>query len=121
MVIRRAAVLIALLFCTFPLCRNALSSSPKVLAASAPQDSDFNMEGKITDKSAGKLTISSGDNIIFHVVYSDKTEIKKKDGSVGTAQDLRVGVTISVAGDLAESGEITARKIAIEAEGTEKQ
>jgi hypothetical protein len=120
MVTRRAAVLIALLFCTFPLCRIALSSPPGIQPASAPQDSDFNMEGKITEKSAGKLTISSGDNIIFHVVYNDKTEIKKKDGSAGTAQDLHIGVTIAVSGDLAESGEITARKIAIEAEGSEK-
>lgn len=72
------------------------------------------MEGKITEKSAGKLTISSGDNIIFHVVYNDGTEIKKKDGSPGTAQDLKIGVTILVAGSLAESGEITAKTIAIE-------
>jgi hypothetical protein len=78
------------------------------------------MEGKITDKSTGKLTINSGDNIIFHVVYNDSTEIKKKDGTPGTAQDLRIGVKISVAGSLAESGEITAKRIEIEADGTDK-
>jgi hypothetical protein len=121
MVIRRFTVLVALLFCTFPFCRIALGSLPGGAPASAAQDSDFTMEGKITDKSAGKLTVSSGDNIIFHILYNDKTQIKKKDGSVGTAQDLHIGVTISVAGDLAESGEITARKIAIEAEGSDKQ
>jgi hypothetical protein len=79
------------------------------------------MEGKITDKSAGKLTINSGDNIIFHVLYNESTEIKKKDGTPGTPQDLQIGVKISVAGSLAESGEITAKKIEIEAGGSEKQ
>ena len=47
-------------------------------ASPPPQDSDFSMEGKITDKSAGKLTISSGDNIIFHIVYNDTTLINKR-------------------------------------------
>ena len=74
----------------------------------------FTLEGKITEKSAGKLTVSSGENMIFHVLYNDKTEIKKKDGSPGSAQDLHIGLRISVAGDLAESGEITAKKIEIE-------
>ena len=59
--------------------------------------------------------------MIFHVLYNDKTEIKKKDGSPGTGQDLRTGVKISVAGDLAESGEITAKKIEIEGESSDKQ
>ena len=82
---------------------------------------NFTLEGKITEKSAGKLTVSSGENMIFHVLYNDKTEIKKKDGSPGTAQDLHIGVRISVAGDLAESGEITAKKIEIEGEGSENK
>jgi hypothetical protein len=81
----------------------------------------FTMEGKITEMTAGKLTISSGENMIFHVLYNDKTEIKKKDGSPGAAQDLHPGLSISVEGDLAESGEITAKKITIEGEGSEKQ
>jgi hypothetical protein len=84
------------------------------LAAPPAQDSDFSMEGKITDKSAGKLTISSGDNIIFHIVYNDSTLISKKDGSAGKAEDLKIGVVIVVTGDLAESGVITAKKISIE-------
>jgi len=79
------------------------------------------LEGKITEKTAGKLTVSTGENMIFHVLYNDKTEIKKKDGSPGTAQDLHTGLRISVAGDLAESGEITAKKIEIEGEGSGKQ
>jgi len=119
-IIRRAAFRVAFLLCLMPFCRaafGAVSSPP----APPAQDSDFTMEGKITDKSPGKLTINSGDNIIFHVVYSDSTEIKKKDGSPGTAQDLRIGVKVSVAGNLAESGEITAKKIEIQADGADKQ
>jgi hypothetical protein len=82
---------------------------------------NFTLEGKITEKAAGKLTVSSGENMIFHVLYNDKTEIKKKDGSPGNAQDLKIGVNISVAGDLAETGEITAKRIEIEAQAPEKQ
>ena len=120
MVIRRLAVLLAFLICTLPLCRTTFGATPGRAPTPAAQDGDFTMEGKITDKSASKLTISSSDNIIFHVLYNDKTEIKKKDGSPGTAQDLHIGVTISVAGDLADSGEITAKKISIEGDGSEK-
>jgi hypothetical protein len=121
MVTRRVALLAALLLCTLPVCRTLLFAVPPPLAAPFGQDSDFTMEGKITEKSAGKLTINSGDNIIFHILYNDKTEITKKDGSPGTDQDLHGGVTINVSGNLAESGEITARKISIEAEGSEKK
>ena len=113
MITRRAAVFAGLLLCTWPF-------SPSTFALSPGQESNFTLEGTITEKSPGKLTVSSGENIIFHVLYTDKTEIKKKDGSAGTAQDLHTGLKISVAGDLAESGEITASKIAIEGEGSGK-
>jgi len=96
------------------------ASPARALPAPSAQDM-FTVEGKITEKTAGKLTISSGENIIFHVLYNDKTEIRKKDGSVGAPQDLHTGLRVSIAGDLAESGEITARKIEIQGEGTEKQ
>jgi 3-keto-L-gulonate-6-phosphate decarboxylase len=79
------------------------------------------LEGKITEKTANKLTVNSGDNVIFHVSYDEKTEIKKKDGSPGTAQDLHIGLRVSIAGELTESGEIKAKKIEIEAEGSQKQ
>ena len=122
MVTRRVAVLISLLLFTWQLSRTTFASSPSAAPILAPQDENsFTLEGKITEKSAGKLTVSTGENIIFHVLYNDKTEIKKKDGSAGTAQDLHTGLRISVAGDLAESGEITAKKIAIEGEGSGKQ
>jgi hypothetical protein len=119
MVTRRIAVLIGLLLFTLQLSRTTFATPASAAPALAPQDENsFTLEGKITEKSAGKLTVSTGENMIFHVLYNDKTEIKKKDGSPGTAQDLHMGLRISVAGDLAESGEITAKKIAIEGEGS---
>jgi hypothetical protein len=121
MVMRRVALLVVLLACLLPIGRAAFSASAAPPPARPAQDSDFTMDGKITDKSAGKLTISSGDNIIFHILYSDSTEIKKKDGSPGTAADLAIGVRISVAGSLAESGEITAKRIEVEADDAGKQ
>jgi hypothetical protein len=122
MFVRRLAILIALLFCTSPLCFTALGDLPDIASAPPAQEIDFTMEGKISEMSPGKLTLSGGgDNIIYHVLYNDKTQIKKKDGSAGTAQDLRIGLKVYVAGGLAESGEITASKIEIQSEGAEKQ
>jgi hypothetical protein len=120
MVTRRVAVLAGFLLCTLQLSATTLSSPPSAVPTPSAQDY-FTLEGKITEKTAGKLTVSTGENMIFHVLYNDKTEIKKKDGSPGTAQDLHTGLRISVAGDLAESGEITAKKIEIEGEGSGKQ
>jgi hypothetical protein len=117
----RCLVVAGILFCGLPLASPAISSPASAVSARAAQDEmNFNLEGKITEKSAGKLTVSSGENIIFHVVYNDKTEIHKKDGSAGTGDDLRIGIKIAVAGDLADSGEITAKKITIEGDGAEK-
>jgi hypothetical protein len=120
MVTRRFAVLAPSLVCTLLVCGSLLFSAPPPLAAPGQND-DSTMEGKITEKSPGKLTINSGENMIFHVLYDDKTEITKKDGSPGTDQDLRRGVTISATGPFSESGAIAARKISIEADGSEKK
>jgi hypothetical protein len=120
MVMRRVAVLAGLLLCAWQFSPITLSFSQTAVPTASAQD-NFTLEGKITDKSAGKLTVSTGENMIFHVLYNDKTDIKKKDGSSGTPQDLHIGTKISVAGDLAESGEITARKIEIESDGSGKQ
>ncbi len=84
------------------------------LEAASPQDTNFTLEGKVTERAEGKLTVSTEENIIFHVVYGEKTEIKRKDGSAGTEKDLQKGVKIKVDGELAESGEIKARKIELE-------
>lgn len=87
----------------------------RAASSSAFQGTNFTLDGKITEHTAGKLTISTEENIIFHVRYTDKTEIKHQDGSAGSEKDLRVGVMIHVDGDLADSGEINAQKIEIEA------
>ena len=124
MVMRRVAVLVGSLLCALQLCQATslpLATPVPAFSAQDQQEMNFTLEGKITEKTASKLTVSSGENMIFHVLYNDKTEIKKKDGSAGTAQDLHIGLRISVAGDLAESGEITAKKIEIEGEGSQHQ
>ena len=101
-----------------------LVSSPRWAADSgvgartptAWQEMNFTLEGKISKLSPGKLTVSGEGNIIFHVAYNDKTEIKRQDGSAGTPKDFQVGTRIHVEGDLQESGEIVAQRIAIQAE-----
>ncbi|MGA2630111.1 MAG: DUF5666 domain-containing protein [Terriglobia bacterium] len=88
-------------------------ATPAPGAAPAQDNMNFTLEGKITKHSGSKLTLSTEDNIIFHVVYNDKTTIARKDGSAGSAQDLQVGVRIHVDGDLTEAGEVVAQKITI--------
>jgi hypothetical protein len=75
---------------------------------------NFTVEGKITRHDPGKLTISSGENIIFRVRYDDKTDIKRSDGNPGTTKELRVGVVVRVEGELTEAGEIIAARIEIQ-------
>ena len=122
MAIIRAVVLTTLALCALRISPStfALHLSPASTRLSA-DDSNFTLEGKITAKTGTKLTVNTGENIIFHVVYNDKTVIKNKDGSPATGEDLRIGVRIAVAGDLAESGEITAKTIDIQGEGSGKQ
>lgn len=114
MTLRRITTLAGILLCVLQFSLNTFTSPGHGETILQDQEMNFTLEGKITDKSPGKLVVSSGENMIFHVLYNDKTQIKKKDGSAGTADDLHTGLKISVAGDLAESGEITARKIEIE-------
>ena len=75
------------------------------------QESGFTLEGKVTEKSEGKLTVSTEENIIFHVRYDEKTDIRLKDGAQGSDKDLKAGLKVRVEGDLSESGEILAHKI----------
>jgi Domain of unknown function (DUF5666) len=103
---------------------------PVVLAASlslfltpvlcAPQNSPFDLSGTIHDASKGKFTVDSGQGIFFHVVYDDKTAIVRADGTAGSVEDLKVGATVHVAGDLSETGEVKAARIEI-AGGTKKE
>src|SRR5215831_8362939 len=89
-----------------------------VLAAS--QNSPFDLNGIIHDASKGKFTVDSGQGIFFHVVYDDKTAIIRADGTPGSAQDLNVGATVHVLGDLSETGEVKAARIEIVA-GAKKE
>ncbi len=84
------------------------------LTLQSPEETNFTLEGKVTQHSAGKLTVSTGENILFHVRYGEKTVIKRPDGSSGSAQDVRVGLRIKVEGELTQSGEIVAQKIEIQ-------
>jgi len=97
---------------------NARPVRPVGLAA---QDSSFTLEGKVTEFVKGKLTVSTEDNIIFHVRVDDRTDIKRDDGSAGSAKDLRPGIRVKVAGDLEESGEIKGEKIEIEPKSASPQ
>jgi hypothetical protein len=85
-------------------------SRPAPLPAQEP---NFTLEGKISDLAPGKFTVSTQDNIIFHVRYTDKTHITRADGSPGSPKDFKVGVSVHVAGDLEESGEINAAEIRV--------
>ena len=98
----------------------AAPGSPKSPSLSAPQADTFTLDGKIIKLAPGKFTVSSGENIIFHVVYNDETEFKKADGSEGSAKDLRVGSQVHVEGDLKETGEIVAARIAMQEDAREK-
>ena len=81
----------------------------------ASQDaSRFSLQGKINKVEAGKFTVNTEDNILFHVRYDDKTAITRADGSAGSSKDLRAGVVVQVEGDLEESGEIAATTIKLQ-------
>ncbi len=82
--------------------------------AARPQGTNFTLEGKITRVSPGQLTVSGEGNIVFRVRFDDKTEIKRQDGSKGSAKDLRVGVKVRIEGDLTEAGEVVAQKIELQ-------
>jgi hypothetical protein len=102
-----------------------LSATPSASPESAPtfssaQEMNFTLEGRISTLTANKMTVSTEENIIFHVKYDEKTEIRKKDGSPATAKDLHVGLRVGVEGDLTESGEIIAKRIEIQAEASKK-
>ncbi len=96
----------------------ATRAVPGGRAATLPQEQpmSFTVEGKINRLELKKITLSTEENMVFHVLYDDKTEIRRKDGSAGTPKDLRVGIVIHVEGDLSESGEILAHRITIQSE-----
>lgn len=91
------------------------------VAATVPQEMNFTAEGKITKQSPGKLTLRTEGNMLFRVSYNEKTEIKRQDGSAGSAKDLRVGIRIRVEGELTEAGEVLAQKIEVTQEDSARQ
>ena len=82
--------------------------------AHPPQAMDFVLEGKITRKVEDKLTVNTGQNIVFTVRYNDKTEIKRNDDSAASPGDLKVGIKVRVEGELTESGEVLAVRIKLQ-------
>ena len=115
---RMMALSVALLLWPVPFLSTGVSAAPRPTAV-APQDEpmNFTLEGKITKLEHEKLVVSTEENIIFHVRYTDKTSILREDGSVASEKDLKVGITVRVEGDLSESGEIVAKKIRITGKG----
>lgn len=79
-----------------------------------PQDISFSVNGSITEKSPGKLTVDGGQNMLFTVKYDSATQLQHKDGSPAKASELQVGIKIQAKGVLTEAGDIIAKKITIE-------
>lgn len=89
-------------------------AEPPAYFGAQDEVSGFTVEGKISKVEAGKFTVSTEENIIFHVRYDDKTEIKHPDGSAATSKEFRVGAHVKAAGEFTDSGEIAAKKIEIQ-------
>ena len=98
-----------------------LARPPRAGTPPAQETMNFSLEGKITQHAGNRLTVNTQGNIVFRVVYSEKTSITRKDGSAGTSKDIPVGTRIFVEGDLTESGEIIAQKISIRPDASEKK
>jgi len=98
-----------------------LARPPRAGTPPAQETMNFSLEGKITQHAGNKLTVNTQGNIVFRVVYSEKTSIARKDGSAGTSKDIPVGTRIFVEGDLTESGEIIAQKISVRPDAAEKK
>lgn len=79
-----------------------------------PQDVSFSVNGTITERSPGKLTVDSGQNMLFTVKYDSTTQVEHRDGSPAKASELRVGTKILAKGVLTEAGDVNAKKITIE-------
>lgn len=98
-----------------------LGMAGTVVAASAwqgqnppPQDIAFSVSGRITERSAGKLTVDTGQNMLLTVKYNSTTKIQHKDGSSGKASELRIGTKILANGALTQAGDVIAKSITIE-------
>lgn len=79
-----------------------------------PQNISFTVTGKITDCSPGKITVSSGQDMLFDVQYNSSTAIQHQDGTSANGSELKVGEHVRVVGLLTEAGDIIAKKIVIQ-------
>jgi hypothetical protein len=108
---------ISAFFLASALAAGAASLSDSLSQSDAPsQAMNFTVEGKITEHTPGKLTLRAEGNMVFHVRYDDKTEVKSKDGSPASAKDLRTGLKVRIEGELTEAGEVIAQRIQLEEE-----
>ncbi|MFZ0286858.1 MAG: DUF5666 domain-containing protein [Terriglobales bacterium] len=112
----RCCLALVLLFCAWPFAvwkahADAVARPNGDLPPA--QESNFTLEGKVTQKSDGKLTVSTEENIVFHVRYDEKTDIRLKDGALGSDKDLKTGLKVTVQGAFSEGGEVLARKIQV--------
>jgi len=103
--------MVAILRCSSAVCPHA---GVAAVPAIPTQEMNFTVEGKISRLGQNKFDLNSEENMVFHVRYDAKTEIKREDGNTASAKDLRVGSKVKVDGDLTESGEIVAHRIVIE-------
>jgi hypothetical protein len=110
--IRETVFAVLILACLSGLARIFLASQGQ---NPPQQDVSFSVEGTISEKSAGKLTVDSGQNLLFTVKYDSNTQIQHDDGSGARASELRIGVKILAKGVLTEAGDVIARTITIEA------
>lgn len=112
---RLVALVTALLmgFVTFGIPLKALGAQGQN-SPSAPIT--FTVNGSITERSPGKLTVDGGQNMLFTVKYDSTTQIKNSDGSPAKASDLKVGVKILAKGDLTQAGDVIAKTITIQRE-----
>ncbi|HLY60663.1 MAG TPA: DUF5666 domain-containing protein [Terriglobia bacterium] len=92
----------------------AARAEHRALLSSQENASGFTLEGKISKVETGTFTVSTEENIIFHVRYGEKTEIKHPDGSAATSKEFRVGAHVKAEGEFTDSGEIDAKKIEIQ-------
>lgn len=103
------AVLLALSLLAIPICSWASQGENP-----PQQDISFSVSGPITEQSPGKLTVDSGQNMLFTVKYDSTTKIEHEDGRPAQASDLHVGTKILAKGALTEAGDVIAKAITIE-------
>lgn len=104
-----SAFLLGLGFLAIPICALAFQGDNP-----PPQDISFSVNGAITEQSPGKLTVDSGQNLLFTVKYDSATKIERQDGKPASSSDLRVGIKILAKGSLTEAGDVIAKTITIE-------